>query len=423
MATVRTSARAAGLAAAVVALIASACQADEAPDSGATRAAAPGSHPTRVMLTVATHPRTSQAFSWRTGKSTKRGVVQLRRVGRPKVRVVRANGSRTVTFPDWQYTSRHHRTVVHGLRPDTRYRYRVGRPGAWTGWRTFRTAHGPHQPWMFAYFGDSQKNVGGAWNRAADRALRHRPGVDLMLHAGDLVDEPTDDRQWTDWFRALAPYRRTTSSLPAVGNHELRDDPQLRQFRALFRLPRNGPRRTAYSVDYQGVRFIVLDANNTSDGAQRRYLARKLRKAGHRWTVVLFHKPIFAGAVGRDSNPQRKAWLRTLERRGADLVLQGHDHVYARGYLRRGAPHEAGERKRPMYADSVSGGKYYPLDRGRNDWTRHGAKRVEAEQDVSTYQLIRITRGALTYRSVVVATGDGTDEHVGDVIDRFRLKR
>ena len=76
-----------------------------------------------------------------------------------------------------------------------------------------------------------------------------------------------------------------------------------------------------------------------------------------------------------------------------------------------------------MYVDSVAGGKYYPLDKGSNDWNEHGAVRVEAEQDVSTFQLIRVTRRTLTYRSVVVARGDDTDEQVGAVIDRFRLRR
>ncbi|UPK75942.1 metallophosphoesterase family protein [Nocardioidaceae bacterium SCSIO 66511] len=422
--TLSLAVRATGIAAVAIALASTACSSAVEDDPGTDeRRVAPSAEPSRVILTPTKHPRTMQAFGWRTAESTRRGVVQLHRVGHRKRRTVKAFARRTVTFPDWHYTSRHHRTVVRKLRPDTRYRYRVGRPGAWSTWRTFRTAHGPRKPWTIAYFGDAQLNVGGAWDKSAHRALHHRPSVDMMLYGGDLVDDPTDDSQWTEWFHALTPNRRTTNSLSTVGNHELRGDPHERQYLAHLRMPRNGPRPTAFSIDYQGVRFIVLDANDPSDRAQRRFLKRKLRGAGDRWKVMLFHKPIFAGAVGRDSSAQRKAWLATLERRGADVVLQGHDHVYARGFLRRGAPHEAGARKRPMYVDAVSGGKYYKLDRGDNDWTRHGAKRVEAEQGVSTFQLIRVTRKTLTYRSVVAATGAGTDEHVGDVIDRFRIKR
>ncbi|HLR84187.1 MAG TPA: metallophosphoesterase family protein [Nocardioidaceae bacterium] len=386
---------------------------DEAPLRGLR------STPTRIALTPTAHPRRWQAFAWRTNEATKRGFVQVRRGG--KTRVIRAGRSRTVSFPGWGHTSRHHAALVRRLRPDTRYRYRVGVPGAWSGWRAFRTAHGPHRRWQFAYFGDAQRGLTTTWPRTVDRALRSRD-VDLMLHAGDLVDEPTHDAQWSAWFRALHPYRRTTTMMPAVGNHELREDKRLWMYRAQFRLPQNGPAPTTYAIDYQGVRFVVLDANRTEDRAQRRFLRKKLHRARHRWTVVLFHKPMFASTRDRDTTPQRAAWLRILERQGADLVLEGHDHVYARGYLRRSAGAAAKPRTSPMYAVADSGGKYYSLD-GGGDWASHDARRVEAAENVTTYQLIRVSPRALTYRSIVSATGVGADHEVGEVIDRFRVKR
>ncbi|MDN5851571.1 MAG: metallophosphoesterase family protein [Actinomycetia bacterium] len=379
----------------------------------------PRSTPTRIALTPTAHPRKWQAFSWRTNNATKRGYVQIRHAGMK--RVIKAGRSRRVTFPEWDYTSRHHAAVVRKLRPDTRYRYRVGVRGAWSRWHRFRTAHGPHRRWQFAYFGDAQKGLTTTWPHTVDRALNGRD-VDLILHAGDLVNDPTRDRQWSAWFRALRPYRRTTSMMPAVGNHELHGDKQLRMYRAQFRLPKNGPRPTTYAIDYQGVRFVVLDANHPEDRAQRRFLRSKLHHARHRWTVVLFHKPMFASTHDRDTRAQRSAWLRILERQGADLVLQGHDHVYARGYLRRRADAAAKPRKSPMYAVSDSGGKYYSMDNG-HDWTSHGARRVKAAEKVTTYQVIRVTPRALTYRSIVSAKGKGADEHVGEVIDRFRVKR
>lgn len=381
----------------------------------------PEATPSRIALTPTAHPRTSLAFAWRTDRATKRGFVQVRRAGGGKKRRVRESRDRTVTFAGWDYTSRHHAAVVRSLRPDTRYRYRVGAPGAWSTWRTFRTAHGPYRRWRFAYFGDAQIELDTTWRRSVDRAFDGR-SIDLTLHAGDLVDQPTDDAQWSAWFRGLRPHRRTTPVLPAVGNHALRGDKRLRQFRSHFRLPENGPTATTYAVDYQGVRFIALDTNHPSDRAQRRFLRYQLEHAGRRWTVVLFHKPIFASTRDRDSSPQRSAWLRTLERHGADLVLQGHDHVYARGYVRRRADAAAGRHKRPMYVVSNAGGKYYALD-GGHDWRRHGARRVEAVENVSTYQIVRVTRSTLTYRSVVTATGRGADADVGDVVDRFRLER
>ena len=403
----------------VVSLLVAGCvSADEtSPDEPALPGAK--STPSRIALTPTAHPRKEMAFAWRTDEGTTSGSVQVRRSG--EKRVVEEGRDRTVTFPGWNYTSRHHAAVVRGLRPDTAYRYRVGTTGAWSRWRTFRTAHGPHQRWRFAYFGDAQSSLDTVWKHTVDRALDHR-NVDLLLHAGDLVNEPTDDSLWSQWFRGLSPHRLNTAMLPAVGNHELRDDSDLRQYRAHFRLPRTGPRATSFSVDYQGVRFIVLDTNDPSNRSQRRFLRRKLVGAGSRWAVVVFHKPVFASTHDRDTTRQRHAWLRTLERAGADLVLQGHDHVYARGFLRRRADAEAGPRREPMYAVANAGGKYYHLDNG-HDWTSHGAKRVEAEEGVSTYQIVRVTPRALAYRSVVSATDEVSDLKVGETLDRFRITR
>lgn len=414
---------ASGLAVLVAAVSTSAaCTATEPSDQGAPAVHSPGASPSRVILTPTANPRTSQALTWRTSTAVG-GRVQVRRASTDRVRTIEAH-RRDVTAPGWGYSSRHHTAVVSKLRPDTRYRYRVGSKAGWSRWSGFRTAHGRHQPWTFAYFGDAQLGLDGPWARTVDRALRHRD-VDLMLQVGDLVDEPADDWRWSSWFRALRPYRRTTNTVSAVGNHELRNDPHRRLYRSQFHFPRNGPARrdeTAFVVDYQGVRFIVLDTNQLPGAAQRRFLERELRHDGGRWTVVLFHKPMFANAVDRDSTAQRDAWLHTLERYDADLVLQGHDHSYGRGFVRSRATEAAGRARRPMYVVSVGGGKYYDLDkRRRNDWTRHGARRVEAEGHTSTYQLVRVTRRSLTYRSIVSVNGPGG--RPGKTIDRFRLRR
>lgn len=413
---VRTSAVAAG----ALSLIAAAgCIGDDSPP-GAPRP--PGDAPARIVLTATTDPDTSQAVAWRTAPGT-RGSVQVRRAGSDNTRTVDAR-HHDVSFAEWSYESRQHTAVLRGLRPDTRYRYRVGSARAWSGWLSFRTAQtaASYEPWKFAYFGDAQKGLTKQWPRSVDRALDGRPGVDLMVQVGDLVDAPTDDGQWSDWFRALAPYRQRIDTLGAVGNHELIGDPDLEQYRSHFRFPSNGPDgrdETTYVVDYQGVRFIVLDSNHLDDADQRQFLQRKLRRAGDRWTVVVFHRPIFAIAAARDSTPQREAWLDTLERYDADLVLQGHDHAYARGRVPPDSDVAAGADDRPVYAVSVAGGKYYPIDGA--GWAEHGARLEAAAADTSTYQLVRVTPRALTYRSVVSVSGPGGE--TGETIDRFRLTR
>ena len=53
-------------------------------------------------------------------------------------------------------------------------------------------------------------------------------------------------------------------------------------------------------------------------------------------------------------------WFKTLiDKYGVDLVLQGHDHTYARGYASNKAEETVVEDSGAVYAVSVSGPKMY----------------------------------------------------------------
>jgi len=83
------------------------------------------------------------------------------------------------------------------------------------------------------------------------------------------------------------------------------------------------------------VAFFTLNSepllSKDGDPAQEAWLGRELRESKAVWKIVFFHRPIYAPR-GRHE-PElifRKRIEPILETNGVRLVLQGHDHFYAR---------------------------------------------------------------------------------------------
>lgn len=385
--------------------------------------------PSRIVLNPTAQPATSQSVTWRTDESVGAGFAEIApAAGGPAV-TVEADSGLPVRFTGWEYSSRHHTALFTGLSPDTEYRYRVGKDPDWSGWKTFRTASDGSKPWEMVYFGDAQNGLDTVWPTVASRAYSSLPNARVHLHAGDLINNSDNDVQWGDWFAAVDGHADRLMTLPVVGNHERSGDPLFTQFSQHFETPGNGPalaRNTVYSVDYQGVRFIVLDGNGTDLFGQEAFLKTVLADNPNRWTVVSFHQPIFAGAAGRDNPVARAILLPILEEHNVDLVLQGHDHVYARGHVTANETGEPGIQTGPVYTVAVAGSKYYDLAPAEaNNWTENGATRAVAFNQTSTYQSILFGENHIEFRSFIGAKGAASTAPgaVGDLLDAFTISR
>lgn len=134
---------------------------------------------------------------------------------------------------------------------------------------------------------------------------------------------------------------------------------------------------------------------------QAQWLEGALAHNPCRWTVVIFHHPIFSGAKGRDNPKIRAAWKPVLDKHRVDLVLQGHDHVYARSN-----PNAEATRETPVYIISVAGPKMY--DRGDRTWAERFA------QDTQMYQVISVRGDVLRYEARTAA---------GELYDAFEIRK
>jgi 3',5'-cyclic AMP phosphodiesterase CpdA len=247
-------------------------------------------------------------------------------------------------------------------------------------------------------------------------AYQTAPDAAFAIHAGDLVNEGHSDLLWAEWHKAGGWIHSQWTGIPVLGNHELR--PLSRdqgnvvalQWRPQFTLPvvENLPealKETVYAVDYQGVRIIVLDSMRETE-AQEAFLEQELKRPGAMWTVVTSHYSIFSGRKGRNFEAGRLGWKAIMDRYGVDLVLQGHDHLYARGQVPvRSTDGTYGDSFQTMYVTSVSGPKVYEISEEQlNSYSKDGYRVDSMGAGQQFFQVIHVDGNTLGYKAY---TADG----------------
>ena len=380
----------------------------------------PSARPDRIILNVTQDPSTSMAVNWRTSTSVDAGFAEITPASADPRSTENATRLRAATTAlhseDGQYkdlawegvSANFHSVVFHDLEPNTLYNYRVGNEKEWSEWFQFSTAGTADDKLSFIYFGDAQTNVHSLWSKVIRQAYSQMPEARLMLHAGDLINRANRDEEWGEWFEAGSFIHATIPGMPSPGNHEHADwggkEDHLSAFwRPQFTLPENGPEgleESCYYADIQGVRFISLNSNLIEESEefyarQKTWLEAKLKDNPNRWTCILLHHPFYSTKGDRDNPWLRKDFKPLMDKYNVDLVLQGHDHAYARGM--EDIPMDGNEKPATMYVVSVSGPKMY--DSEEKDWMDNQVGNTQL------YQLITVEGERLTFKAYT-STGE-----------------
>jgi len=281
-------------------------------------------------------------------------------------------------FPRAMPDDRILRVRIEGLRPGTRYWYRVGAArlahpvGYWSklgdiDWGAVHSfvTPGPGAPSRFAVFGDTHADFQGM---AGLTAKYRELGVPIVVWNGDVLPSKIDDREslvrnFLD-IPGNAGYAADTPILFNCGNHDYRGDFAGRLGDAMMTRP---PWETAgrfplldrnFAVRMGDIALIGLDtgedkpddhianAGITAFSRHRRMQAEWLedalsskRIADAPFAVAVVHIPLFD--PDPDANPgtvvinyaqwQKECadlWRPILERHGVGLVVAGHTHRY-----------------------------------------------------------------------------------------------
>jgi hypothetical protein len=247
-----------------------------------------------------------------------------------------------------------HALTLTGLTAGTQYYYRVRSRAegneAVSPLFSFRTAK-PAGEVSFAVFGDSG---GGSLVQARLARVIAGLGVDLVLHAGDLLYPFfTPGYADTRLLSVYGPHQRSVPYYFTFGNHELYGGSDQFYLDALY-LPTNAASGTEhyYSFDQGDVHFVclfvpTLIVNSLTlphllypGSVQYGWLTNDLAVSAKPWKVVWMHSPLFDSSLHRfdDANgnqePDRMELqgmlLPVLGRYGVRAVFSGHSHDYER---------------------------------------------------------------------------------------------
>jgi len=299
-----------------------------------------------------------------------------------------------------------------GLSATTKYTYDIlmGGVDATPGQDTFTTAPRDGTGTVrFIAFGDSGVGSTAQTQLAARMAA---DTFDLALHTGDVAYGNANlvggasYTQYDNWLFGVYSWMRSRPLYPSIGNHD--DEIGFAQaYRDVFVLPEQGATTTYpdnaerfYSFDYGPVHFVALDTEHAFIDTARRqaqlaWLDADLAATTQPWRVVYFHRPPYSsGSEHGSSLDVRQAFAPIFERRGVNLVLNGHDHDYERSkpwreFVTTGSP--------VTYVVTGGGGAaLYPV--GTSTWTAAAA---------STNHYTRITAGTGCVMTVEAVRTDG----------------
>ena len=391
----------------------------------------PSKDPDRIILTFNGNPSTKRAVTWRTDSTVEKAKAQIAVAGvnskftQDAIEYI----ATTEEFDLGLYKSNnslivnYHSVIFENLKPNTLYAYRVGDDKNWSEWIQFKTANDKYSPTQFVYFGDAQNDILSHWSRVIRMAYQTAPNASFVIHAGDLVDTAHRDYEWAQWFKAGGFIHSQWTAIPVVGNHEFQrvnDSTSRRlsiQWRPQFSLPVEENldeklHETVYTVEYQDVLILVLNSTGLLE-EQTEYIKEKLSNTVAKWKIVTNHHSVFSPAEGRDFEYARRVWKPLFDKYGVDLVLNGHDHTYARGHvpIKSLNSDDLGNFK-TLYVTSVSGPKQYKVSKeGLKNYISDGYINQKTGEQTQFFQVISIEGNKLFYDAYTVL-GDKYDSAI-----------
>lgn len=270
-----------------------------------------------------------------------------------------------------------YRGNMSGLSAQGEYEYKLKDLASGTESRETVFCTAGEEAFSFVFAGDPQigaENVsadGAAWEKALAQAVAIDPEIDFVVSAGDQADSSDPEKAMEEFAAFRAP--SLLKSLPLavnMGNHESSENGMDDQFERLYENDLH---------DYRFVRgdtlFYAINTNNKEYEKHIKGLERAIREQEPRWVIVTMHYSIFGGKErGGDSSvyEAREAYAQAFSDLNVDLVLSGHDHLYARTFYMEGAQStgkDGGEKDagEVLYVSggSATGSKLY--DRGDED--------------------------------------------------------
>ncbi len=344
------------------------------------------SSPVHVLLTFGDAQPLSRNVSWQADSVLRPSWLELVCLADSDTIRVEAQGE---VFRSRGGQAAYYVARLRDLQAGTRYAYRAVTGEKVSPWYQFYTQSDSADQVSFLYVGDVQDSIGGEANRFLREALSRHPESEFLVCGGDLSDGPRQSC-WDEAFRDIDSVAQAMPLLVVAGNHDYRKGVIQwleRRFPLTFSyfLDAKIADNQVYTLNYGPVQFFLLDSNRELPYllTQRDWLKAQLEQSRARWKIVVLHHPLFSIRSKSRNLIQRWVFNDLLETYDVDLVLQAHEHAYARM-----TAHEGGQAVTPVYTVSHCSPKNYEIyENDRYD------KSITSSR---FYQTVRISGDTLT---------------------------
>ena len=344
------------------------------------------SSPVHVLLTFGDAQPLSRNVSWQADSVLRPSWLELVCLADSDTIRVEAQGE---VFRSRGGQAAYYVARLRDLQTGTRYAYRAVTGEKVSPWYQFYTQSDSADQVSFLYVGDVQDSIGGEANRFLRETLSRHPESEFLVCGGDLSDGPRQSC-WDEAFRDIDSVTQAMPLLVVAGNHDYRKGVIQwleRRFPLTFSyfLDSKMGDNQVYTLNYGPVQFFLLDSNRELPYllTQRDWLKAQLEQSRARWKIVVLHHPLFSIRSRSRNLIQRWVFNDLLEDYGVDLVLQAHEHAYARM-----TAHEGGQAVTPVYTVSHCSPKNYEIyENDRYD------KSITSSR---FYQTVRISGDTLT---------------------------
>ncbi len=318
----------------------------------------PLASPGRVQLTLGTDGACSRMVSWQCGDTLAASELTIAQQGFSDTLNMAATGR---LFHTTGGTTVIYHVTLNQLNAGI-YHYRVSTAGLSSPWFEFQVSH-PDSV-SFVYLGDIQDTINGVTRNFVHRIADLHPQARFWVLGGDVIERP-HDQYWNEYFRSVDSIASSIPFVAVPGNHEyVKGVTRRLEERFIYTFPylaENRYRGHAVSaMTYGDLAIITLDSNRDfwTLPSQRRWLKHTLETYRDiRWKVVVLHHPIYSIKGKMNNLMVRMAFNGLLKKHGVDLVLQGHEH----GYARMTSKTRKGAATPPVYLVSQASPKDYRL--------------------------------------------------------------
>lgn len=240
------------------------------------------------------------------------------------------------------------RAVMTGLEPGQTYYYKTGSAGngySATAAFTAPEASEAEEPFSFLISADTQGTSPSTYQNTADLydyLAEQESDAAFLIHTGDVVEDASYSDYWQYFFDAAQNLLSVMPIMATPGNHDAgKYDTTMEQFRARFNYTSltapeglsEAGKGTVYAFEYGDALIICLNSylSDEDEALQWEFLKQQCAATDKAWKIVYYHAATYDPGASHYQLDNEVG--KHMTDAGVDLVLNGHEHAYARTTL------------------------------------------------------------------------------------------